>query len=84
MLFKATMILEAIFWVIGVWFIVMQIVLPAFRGTPFFPILRRAPRVAEQKLAQATEAAQVTNILEAAKTVRAGEPPAPQPKRKVR
>lgn len=78
MLFKLTMILEVVFWVLGLWFIAMQIVLPAFRGTPFFPILRSAPRDAELKLAEAHEAAQVATTLEAAETV------APQPASKRR
>lgn len=69
MLFKLTLILEVVFWVLGLWFIAMQIILPAVRGTPFFPILRSAPRSAELKLAEAHEAAQVATIIEAAESV---------------
>lgn len=69
MWFKLTLLLEVTLWVIGLWFIVMQIIVPALRGRPFFPILRRAPREAELKLATATEAAQVAEILKAADAV---------------
>jgi hypothetical protein len=69
MWFKLTMILEGVLWLVGVWFITMQIVVPGIKGAPFFPILRRAPRAAEQKLAAATEAAIVDETLRAADTV---------------
>lgn len=55
MAMKFTFLIEIMIGVIFLWFIVFQILVPGFRGTPFFPILRAKPRAALGALSQARE-----------------------------
>lgn len=48
---------------IAVWVAVFQIIVPMIYRTPLFPILRKAPREAEQKYAEAVEARGVADTL---------------------
>jgi len=66
---RLTFILEVIVWAIGMWLIITQIVLPAWRGKPFFPILRGKPREAERTLADAIEASEVDATLKQARKI---------------
>ncbi len=81
MLFKLTFLVEIMIWVLGLWFIITQIILPGLSGSKMFPILRVAPREADQKLAEAYEAAQVKTTLDAAQSV-APKIQATKPRRK--
>lgn len=64
------LLVEGAVMLIGVYFIITQIVIPGFRNRPFFPILRHSPSAtAERELAGAIERNDVKEIKRATKVV---------------
>lgn len=72
---KWTLILELVIGALFVIFVVSQLIVPAVKGTPFFPILRAKRRAASQVLAEATEEKEVDEVLQTAHAVWPGNEP---------
>ena len=74
---KTVILFEIALWALGATFIVTQIVLPAVRGRPMLPLLRRRGLSVENKLAEARENVDLSQQEMEIEHLQSQQPPAP-------
>lgn len=66
---KIQFLVEGAVFLIGLAFILTQVIIPGMRMKPMFPFLRKAPREADRKLTEAYESRDVFETLKQAEVV---------------